>query len=527
MLREIAVAIGVQADGAELKGFMGLVDQAKNGLQNLGKALAGGAFLAFAKSTIDAADDLGDTADKVGVTADELQRLQYALKLTGSSTEAASQALFLFQKNLGESAEKGGGPFAELGISVKDAKGQIKSASQILPEVADKVAKAGSEAEKTALATKFFGKSAKELLPLLKRGREGLQELNDEFDDLGGGISGEVIEAAGAFNDNLDRMGLTLRAAGSQLIGTMLPVLNFLAKILLKVTAYISYLAKNTNVFKVGLAALSLVLAVKFIPMLLEAGKAFMALRTTIMGTTLPLWLVIGAFVVLFLLFEDLFTLMTGGDSLIGELLDKFGGVGAKAKLVDTLKLAWENLKKVWDQIKPALDAIWKSISDGTTSWIPALAKAFAVVIEGIVAGLTAITAAVKSIADLPAAIKSGDWSKIEATTTNAKNAIFGKSNSYWDPKTGQMVHKDVGGLFGTSEANYQKELQTAGVVTNNVEAKTTVTINAANLSPEQAMAATTKGVQGAVGSSTTQAYNAVATGVDSGPSTDKAPWVK
>jgi hypothetical protein len=528
-LREIAAKLGVQIEDGPLTQFLGNLENVKGSLAALGGILVGGVFAAFVKETINAADELGDTAERIGVTTDELQRFQYALKLTGGETEQAEKALFLFNKTLGEAA-KGGGtdPFAELHLSIKDTNGQVKTAIQLLPEVADKVAEAGSDAEKTAIATKFFGKSALSLLPLLKRGREGVAELSAEYDDLGLGLSGDMIQAAGKANDALDRMHFTTQALGGAVVGMLLPPLNTLLVWLTKGVAKVTYFAKHTTVLTTAMSILGVVAGARLLPVLLSTLRVFTAMRTTVFGLSVPFLLVVAVIGALYLIFDDLYALMTGGNSVIGTVLDKFGEVGAKAKLVDTLRASWETLKGVWDAIKPSLEQIWKSIQEGSTTWIPGLAKAFADVVKGIVAAVTALTGLIGAIAEVPAAIKSGDWSKVMGNFDKAGDSIFGKQQSFWNAKTGQMESASVGGLFGTTEADWNKQQSAAGIVTQNnqVTVKVDAPINANGLPANQAGPAVSKGVEAAVKGGLANAYHAVVTGPE-GAATDSAPGVK
>jgi hypothetical protein len=518
MLRELAAKVGVQVDSGDLVSFMGALDVAKGQLAGLGGMLLGGAFAVFAKDTIDAADKLGDTAERIGVSTDELQRFQYALKLTGGETEGAEKALFLFNKTIGDAASGGGGAgdaFASMGIKLKDANGHVKSASELMPDVADKIAEAGSEAEKTALATKLFGKSGLTLLPLLKRGREGLAELNSEYDVLGGGISAEVIKSAGETNDEFDRIHHTTTVLGATFLGMFLPVISEAAKWFLKITAGAVHLAKTTNVLKIAFGILGVVGAVKLIPVIMSSVRAFMALRTAVFGASVPFWAVVAVVGALFLIFEDLWTLMAGGDSLIGEVLDKFGGIGAKEKLVKTLKDSWASLKKTWEDIKPVLDSLWKKLAEGSTGAVPALAEAFSFVVRALVAGVSAFTALIAAAGKAA----QGDWGGALKEIEGSGDSIFGKKQAFWDKKTGLMIEENVGGLFGKSEGEWKKfqDDRNGGPVTVTNTATNNITVNAGNLPADKATKAVKDGVAKGVQGKNADAYNAAVNGEPEG----------
>lgn len=425
MLREIAARLGVQVDESGINGFMSSLDKAKGGLQTLGKALAFGAFGMFVRDQIDAADDLGDTADRLGTTTDELQRFQYAVKLTGGSAETANKAVFLLNKQIGEAAGGSAGAvqaFADLGMSVKDSNGQVGTAIDFLPTIAEAVKNAGSQAEKTALATKIFGKSAVEILPLLDRGAAGVSALNQEFTDLGLGLSDDFVKGAGEANDSLDRATYVSKALTSQLLAGLMPVLNRALAFVVKLGAGFNRLAKHTTVIKTATFALSILLAGKLIPSIVSGVRAFMALRTVMMGASLPFWLVAAAIAALYLIFDDLYAMMTGGESVIGTLLDKMGGVGTQKKAVDLLKGAWQSVKDVWDGLKKTFGELWSDM------------LAFA-----------------KDPSTVEAIIKIGD--AIESAAKSAKKLVDNLAAGIYDAINGNAVER-LDAAAGVDQAN-------------------------------------------------------------------------
>ncbi len=520
MLREIAARLGVQVDSAPLVGLMGALDAAKGALGSFGAALGAGALVHFVGEALETADALGDTSEKLGVSTDALQRFQYAVKLTGGDTESANRSIFILNKTLGEAAENGASPaaaaLAQMGIALRDGHGAVKDISAILPELADKVAEAKDEATRTALATKFFGKSAVEIMPLLRRGAEGVKELSDEFDDLGGGITEGGIKAAGEAKDEIDRVHFATRGLTVQFAAAFAPALEKVIRFVTSFVAGLRYLGAHTSVFQHAMAAASIVLGAKLAPALLTTVRTMMALRTTLFGVSLPLWLVIAAVTGLYLIFDDLWTLMTGGDSLIGSVLEKFGGVEAKTKLVKALSDSWETLKGTWAAIKPILADLWKKIAEGSDTWIPALGQAFAAVVKSIVAGVSMFTGLIGAAAKAA----NGDWSGANAELGKAGDAVFGKNAQYWDPKTGQIVEKSVGGLFGTDEKAWAAEQAAANVpppnVTNNNNVPVNVTLNVQTsgpLSPAETTKAVVTATNKSVSDAMQKAYNAVVTG--------------
>jgi len=83
-----------------------------------------------------------------------------------------------------------------LGVSAVVVRGQIRSAEQVLLDLADKFAAMPDGATKAALALRLFGKEGVGIIPFLNQGREGLTALKEEVLYLGLVKSEDVARAA-------------------------------------------------------------------------------------------------------------------------------------------------------------------------------------------------------------------------------------------------------------------------------------------------------------------------------------------
>jgi molecular chaperone GrpE (heat shock protein) len=194
-------------------------------------AAAAGTALGYAvKGAIDNADQMGELAQQVGVSVEALTSLGYAAKMSGSDTQTLADGLRKLSQNMLNVAQGSTGPvataFNALGISVKNANGTLRSSDEVLVEVASKFAQFEDGATKTALAVQLFGRSGAQLIPFLNQGRDGIAALTAEADRLGITISSSTANAAGDFNDTLDRLTSTFRGVVNQVAGAVLPALN-------------------------------------------------------------------------------------------------------------------------------------------------------------------------------------------------------------------------------------------------------------------------------------------------------------
>jgi len=182
------------------------------------------------KNAIDRADSLGKMAQKVGIPVEELSKLSLAARLADVSLETLSNSMGKLSKNMVEAANKplsdAANAFKVLGISVKNSDGSLKSSSTIMEEVAGKFEKLNDGAGKTAVSLALFGKSGKELIPLLNSGRDGFREAAEEAEAFGIVVSGRTARAAELFNDNITRLNAAKQGLFQQIAIQLLPTLG-------------------------------------------------------------------------------------------------------------------------------------------------------------------------------------------------------------------------------------------------------------------------------------------------------------
>ena len=184
-----------------------------SGLAGIGLSAtaAAAALVGSVKAAADYGDQLDNMAQRTGVAVEELSRLQYAAKLSDTSTEALAKGVANLSKLMVGAANGGaesGKLFERFGISLRNADGTMRSTTEVLYDLSDVFTAMPDGPEKTALAMDFFGKKlGTELIPLLNQGSAGLRAMCDEAERLGLVLNAEQAKAAAEFNDNLDRLG--------------------------------------------------------------------------------------------------------------------------------------------------------------------------------------------------------------------------------------------------------------------------------------------------------------------------------
>jgi rubrerythrin len=179
---------------------------------------AGAAFVAMTKSIMDSADSMAKASRSIGISTESLSALQYAAELSGVSANELNQSLL----RLNKSAADGNKAFDAMGISVRDAQGNLKATDTLLKEVSDKFSSYADGAEKSALAQEIFGRSGAQMISLLNEGSEGLSRMEAEAQRLGIVISGDLAKNAEALNDNLSKIALAAKGAAIQIAGPLI-----------------------------------------------------------------------------------------------------------------------------------------------------------------------------------------------------------------------------------------------------------------------------------------------------------------
>lgn len=133
------------------------------------------------KSAMDKFTSLGDSIDKAskraGVSAQSLQKLRYAAGVGGMSAEQMDKALGKLTENMGKAArgenKNLAAIFKRLGVSLKDSKGNIRDAADVMRNLAQAVKNNESPAVRMRILSAAFGDElSKNLIPVLGAERQ-------------------------------------------------------------------------------------------------------------------------------------------------------------------------------------------------------------------------------------------------------------------------------------------------------------------------------------------------------------------
>ena len=175
-----------------------------------------------------AGDSLDKMSARLGISAVKLQEWSFAATHAGAAPEDLEDAL----KDLSEKiAEVSGGDtgdaaqlFSALGISVKDASGKIRPASDIFEEVADAIQRNEDPALRTKMAMVLMGDSGRKLIPMLSGGAQGLRDMAEKAHALGLVMNEDAVAKAAELTDHMDDMKASVTAVGHEIGYRLSPV---------------------------------------------------------------------------------------------------------------------------------------------------------------------------------------------------------------------------------------------------------------------------------------------------------------
>lgn len=248
-------------------------------------------------------DELEATAGSIGISTTELQRWRFVAERGNVDAELLVGSMSRLQRTAFSSPKS----FRGLGVALRGANGQVKPANELFRDTGLALARIEDPAERAARAQAIFGRQGRALLPIFAEGEEGLEAMIRRFDELGGGLSEDVIAASAGADDALVDFRLSATSLKGVLAANVLPMLTRLISGTAEVVGTLVELVRTSSIAETtlyALAAVAGILAVTFLA----------AFSPVIIGAALLAALV--------LVVEDVVTAFRGGESVFGSFVE-------------------------------------------------------------------------------------------------------------------------------------------------------------------------------------------------------------
>jgi len=192
---------------ASVRKSMGNLNKSVGGLKTAVAGLLGTAALgALAGKLRSTADDIGKLATSLNIGTDSVQKFRFAAQLGGTEIGAFDAAIRKFAIKSGEAFEgvtTAVDAFNRLGVSFKDASGNLLPLDELLLRTAEGFKRIKNSGEEAAIANDLFGQKGVRMLAFLTQGREAIEGAGRSLETYGGVIDDKGIRTTEQFNDRI------------------------------------------------------------------------------------------------------------------------------------------------------------------------------------------------------------------------------------------------------------------------------------------------------------------------------------
>lgn len=341
ILKEVIARFGVDFDTRKLEEGDRKVNTLTSSLKTFGAVLIGGAVVNgirnFTRELVEATDLIDKTSLSLGISAKELQAFQFSAELSGVQMRLLNRAMSIIQqraldasRNVKEATKN----FNDLGVEVRDgATGEIKKLPDLMLSLADGFKKIESPTKRVGVAMKLFGESGRVLVPFLSQGSEAIKDLNAQFEELGGGFDDDAIKAGAQAADEMAKFNVVMASIKSRIIKAILPAFQAFRHMLATTYGSLNRLTGEVDVAQVVTVAFGTAL----IPIVKVLLPTFIKMLSFLLT---PAAKIIGVFVLIVLIIEDLIVAFQGGKNVISEFFQEFFGWDI-LPLLDAIAKAW------------------------------------------------------------------------------------------------------------------------------------------------------------------------------------------
>ena len=331
-----------------------------------GGALAGLVGLGY--KAVTSADDLNTLSKQTGISTDELQKFQFASDRIDVSLDTLTGSLTKMKKNMASSSKDTVETWQTLGVSVTDATGAMRPATEVFYDAVQALSQVENETERDQMAMQLFGKSADQLAGVIDDGGAALQEYGTQAEEMGLILSGDTLNSINETNDKIDEMKATFGAAMMQLGATVAEVL---APVVEKVSGFVSGIAQKLSELspmQAQIVMIILAIVAALAPLLAVGSKIFAGISLIMTKLT-----ALQGFVT-----TTLIPMITGLSAPVLAVIAVIAALGvALVALYATNEDFRNKVNAIWEQIKTVIGTVIELIKSIIKAFIQVVQAAW------------------------------------------------------------------------------------------------------------------------------------------------------
>lgn len=175
------------------------------------------------------ADELLTMSMTTGLSTDKLQEFRYASELIDVSMDTLDGSMTKMIRSMNEARNGSANAeeaFKKLHVRFKEGNGALRDADTVFYEIIDALGKMRNETDRDAIAMQIFGRSARDLNPLIEQGSDALKEYAQQAHETGYVIDNNTLQKFGALDDLMQKFTNTTKTLKNSLSVALLPALT-------------------------------------------------------------------------------------------------------------------------------------------------------------------------------------------------------------------------------------------------------------------------------------------------------------
>lgn len=395
--------------------------------------------------------ELDNVASGLGIAKDELNAFNRVVEVQGGNLQSLSGSLGGLNEKIAE-ASKGEGEFAEFfnkfGISLKDAEGNIKSTTDILPSLADTFERMG-KVESFAIGKKMGLDEA--TIRTLQLGRAELEANLIKQKQLFQ-ITDKQVEAFQKFDKTLKEGKASFRDLFVVVGSEVIPVFTYFME---KVNKGIDFIKEHPDLVKGVFIALATAITAYALPAIIRFGISsavafapFYLIGGIIAGVALAVGM----------LYEDISIFLEGGNSAFEDLLR---WIGATEEEIEAFRQAFisagQGIAEAFSVIGEIIQVVFGLLFQVAKAVYSAFEPVIKVFAEGLVGAIKSVLGWLSKLGDTMQSVKAwfgfGDDVKVEA------NKQIDTSNKDFLTVANDMGSNPINGMSSNAISNSNKNV--------------------------------------------------------------------